>query len=241
MRDVRSILRNLLTGAYVAVATAWVETDEQGREVIYAKHIPSELPTQYVPVAERPLGSLTRLEPLAGSTKSYELRHAIHTLDGAPGEPFVTCGRTPERLVVVPDKCLTRACRLSAAQHDEYRAQWAERLEAVGFLDVRPGKCGMSVTWPEPEPTKVVIRHTGPWNASLYEVEFPEWGSVGGQFENWCTRASSGVKVTASTGTRLDGAGTRVPDRETAARVLAVYWGIPSERFAIQEFGRGTD
>ncbi|MFE5847720.1 hypothetical protein ACFQ7N_39480 [Streptomyces niveus] len=241
-KGVRSVLRRVVAGTYAAVGSAWVETDEQGREVIFAKHIPSELPGQYVPVTvDRSSGSLSRLEPLAGSTKSYELRHAIHTLDGAPGEPFVSYGRTPERLVVVPDKCLTRTCRMSAAQHDEYRAQWAERLEAMGFLDVRPGKCGMSVTWPEPEPTKVVIRHTGPWNEFLYEVEFPEWGSVGGQFENWHTRASSGVKVTASTGTRLDGAGTRVPDRETAARVLAVYWGIPSDRFAIQEFGRGTD
>ncbi|MEV8396680.1 hypothetical protein [Streptomyces niveus] len=239
-KGVRSVLRRVVAGTYAAVGSAWVETDEQGREVIYAKHIPSELPGQYVPVTvDRSSGSLSRLEPLAGSTKSYELRHAIHTLDGAPGKPFVAHAGRPDRLVVMPDRCLTGTCRLSAAQHDEYRAQWSARLEAVGFLDVRPGKCGMSVTWPELEPTKVVMRHVGPWNEFSYEVEFPQWG-VGGQFENWYTRASSGVTVTASTGARLDGAGTRVSDRETAARVLAVYWGIPSDRFEIQELGRGA-
>lgn len=64
---VRAILRRLLTGGYAAVGSAWVETDEQGREVIYAKHIPSELATRYVPVTEEKPGSLLRLEPLAGS------------------------------------------------------------------------------------------------------------------------------------------------------------------------------
>ncbi|MET8681996.1 hypothetical protein ABZW18_31570 [Streptomyces sp. NPDC004647] len=56
-RLVRSVVSQLVRGSYRAVASAWVETDERGREVIYAKYIPSELPTRFVPEAgEEPTG-----------------------------------------------------------------------------------------------------------------------------------------------------------------------------------------
>ncbi|MFF4283020.1 hypothetical protein ACFY0Z_30085 [Streptomyces kronopolitis] len=107
-QQVRSILVRTLKGNYAAQCSVWVETDEHGRAVIFAKLIPSELPTQYVPEVDKPASETKDIEArvsaedgapaaAAGAESRPELRREVTPLGtvyrfSIGGEPYVTWG-----------------------------------------------------------------------------------------------------------------------------------------------------
>ncbi|MEY9842483.1 hypothetical protein [Streptacidiphilus sp. EB103A] len=112
-----------------------------------------------------PTDATSPLPDPPGPGRRHPMATGWRAMAGAPGSYEVTFhGERPDGVLVVFDDHLRCPRRGGAARaaHDRTIADWAERLKAAGFTEVRTGTCSASGTAPPRPRQPVTARVTRP-------------------------------------------------------------------------------
>jgi hypothetical protein len=127
---------------------------------------------------------------------------AEEALAGASGEYRVTFATDPRAVLVTFGDHLRCPRRGTAKRerHDELLADYARRLAAADFSDVRTASCAVIATPPvEYERVTARLRHTGPLGSFTQNVTFDGYAGTC-TLELVSTYASAGYRATSHTG-----------------------------------------